>query len=158
VTDVAGRPDPGPARFELGTDGPSVVVVGVDGSPTSLRAGAYAAGLACRQHARLVVVHVLTVPVLASLAAAQPWPVEETLADVAEEVRREVTAGGTQAGVCAEFVVARGEPFAELCRVATELRADTVVVGASAWPGRRLTGSLAVRLVRCGRWPVTVVP
>jgi nucleotide-binding universal stress UspA family protein len=138
--------------------GTPLVVVGVDGSPTSLRAGAYAAGLACRQHARLVVVHVLTVPVLAALAPTQAWPVEETLADVADEVRREVTAGVAQAGVCADFVVARGEPFAELCRVATELRADTVVVGASASAGRRRSGSLAVRLVRSARWPVLVVP
>ena len=46
------------ARFELGTDGPTVILTGVDGSRTSLRAGAYAAGLARRQGARLVVVYV----------------------------------------------------------------------------------------------------
>jgi hypothetical protein len=32
--------------FELGTDGPKVILVGVDDSVTSLRAAAYAAGLA----------------------------------------------------------------------------------------------------------------
>src|SRR5262245_20804660 len=42
-------------RFELGTDGPKTLVVGVDGSTTSLRAGAYAAGLARRQGAHLVI-------------------------------------------------------------------------------------------------------
>ena len=44
--------------FELGTDGPSLIMVGVDGSRTSLRAAAYAAGLARRQHCRLLAVYV----------------------------------------------------------------------------------------------------
>jgi len=37
------------AAFELGTDGPKVILVGIDDSVTSLRAGAYAAGLARRR-------------------------------------------------------------------------------------------------------------
>jgi nucleotide-binding universal stress UspA family protein len=49
-------------------------------------------------------------------------------------------------------------PFVELCRIAEEIRADAVVVGASARTAHRLVGSLAVRLVKAGRWPVTVVP
>jgi nucleotide-binding universal stress UspA family protein len=52
----------------------------------------------------------------------------------------------------------RGEPAAGLCRLATQLRADLVVVGASARVGHRLLGSLGNRLVRSGRWPVVVVP
>ena len=46
------------AAFELGTDGPMVILVGIDDSVTSLRAGAYAVGLARRQGARLVAVYV----------------------------------------------------------------------------------------------------
>ena len=154
----AGRRDPGPRGFELGTDGPQVILVGFDGSPTSLRAGAYAAGLARRQHARLVVVHVETTPALAMLAPGRPWPVEETIAVVTEELRLQVAEGAGHTGVDVEFLAVRGEPFVELSRVATELRADAIVVGASASAGHRLMGSLAVRLVRAGRWPVTVVP
>jgi nucleotide-binding universal stress UspA family protein len=144
--------------FELGTDGPMVIVAGVDGTPTSLRAGAYAAGLARRQHARLVVVHVATAPLLAMLSPDQPWPVEELLADAEADLRAQVEAGAAHVGIPVEFVTARGEPFGQLCRIATELRADAVVVGASTRAGHRIVGSLGGRLVRAGRWPVVIVP
>ena len=36
----------GSGEFELGTDGPAVILVGIDDTVTSLRAAAYAAGLA----------------------------------------------------------------------------------------------------------------
>jgi nucleotide-binding universal stress UspA family protein len=54
--------------------------------------------------------------------------------------------------------VAHGDPYTEIKRMADEMRADAMVVGASAKAGHRIIGSLAVRLVRAGRWPVTVVP
>jgi nucleotide-binding universal stress UspA family protein len=148
----------GGGPFELGTDGPKVILLGLDGSPTSLRAGAYAAGLARRQGARLVVVHVASTPVLSMLGPALPWPEEETFAEVADQLSRQVRDGARHTGIEAVFLAARGDPFVELCRIATELRADAVVVGASSSAGHRIMGSLAVRLVRAGRWPVTVVP
>src|SRR3981189_2751522 len=51
------RYGPAPDRlpFERGTDGPRVIVVGIDGSPTSMRAASYACGLARRQRGHLVV-------------------------------------------------------------------------------------------------------
>jgi nucleotide-binding universal stress UspA family protein len=134
-----------------------VVLVGVDGSPTSLRAGAYAAGMARRQGARLVVVYVSrTYPLMAGLAPEGLPAVDVSEREAAAEVRELVAAG--LHGVDAEFRVVRGEPFGALCRVADEIRADAVVVGASTGAGSRLVGWLAVKLVKAGRWPVTVVP
>ena len=51
-----------PHRFELGTDGPGAILAGVDGGEPSLRAAAYAAGLARRQRVPLVVVYARAFP------------------------------------------------------------------------------------------------
>ncbi len=56
-----------------------------------------------------------------------------------------------------EFHTFRGDPYNGLVQAADELKADAVVVGASEQAGHRIIGS-AVRLVKAGRWPVTVVP
>ena len=148
--------------FELGTDGPKVILVGIDDSVTSLRAGAYAAGLARRQGARLICVYVEQLSGLygASAAAgagaisAQQEALQETAADLQQ--RAQEYAGVL--GVSFTFIARYGDPYTELRRVADEVRADAVIVGASAKAGHRWVGSLAVRLVKAGRWPVTVVP
>ena len=148
--------------FELGTDGPRVILVGVDDSVTAMRAGAYAAGLARRQGARLVCVFVERPSAMygaaagagAGAIAVQEQALEETAADL----RRQVEEGAKLLGMPITFVVAHGDPYTELKRVADEVRADAVVVGASTQAGHRWIGSLAVRLVKAGRWPVTVVP
>ncbi|GAB2927713.1 universal stress protein [Rhodococcus aerolatus] len=147
--------------FELGTDGATVVLAGVDGSRTSWRAGAWAAGLARRQGARLVVVHVQAPTTLGSLAALTPGAgatVASTAAEIADDIGTEVRDGAARLGLDVDYRVVVGDPLAELSRVADEVHAELVVVGASESAGHRLVGSLAARLVRSGRWPVTVVP
>jgi nucleotide-binding universal stress UspA family protein len=156
VTDADG------AAFELGTDGPKVILVGVDDSVTSLRAGAYAVGLARRQGARLVVVYVEQPSALYGAAAAAGASAiaeqERAFTETAAGMKRRLEEGALDRGVPITFVTAVGDPYHELRRVADEVRADAVVVGASTKAGHRLVGSLAVRLVKAGRWPVTVVP
>ena len=148
--------------FELGTDGPKVILVGVDDSVTSLRAGAYAAGLARRQGARLVCVYVEQITALygaaAGAAAGAVAAQDEALQETAADLRREAEDGARRLGIPLTFVTARGDPYTEIRRVADEVRADAVIVGASTKAGHRWVGSLAVRLVKAGRWPVTVVP
>jgi nucleotide-binding universal stress UspA family protein len=156
VTDAEG------GAFELGTDGPMVILVGIDDSVTSLRAGAYAVGLARRQGARLVCVYVEQPSAMYGAAggagASALAEQERALAQTAADLKRRVEEAAAERGVRATFVTAVGDPYRELRRVADQVRADAVVVGASAKAGHRLVGSLAVRLVKAGRWPVTVVP
>ncbi|MFE7900963.1 universal stress protein [Streptomyces sp. NPDC057424] len=146
-------------RFERGTDGPKVIVAGVDGSDSSLRAAAYAAGLARRQRALLAVVYVQ--PVLAAgaaLGAPVPGATDEIAEDLVAQIRDAAERLKGMFEVRWEFHTFRGDPYHGLVTAADELKADAVVVGASEQAGHRIVGSVAVRLVKAGRWPVTVVP
>jgi len=145
-------------EFELGTDGPSLILVGVDGSRTSLRATAYAAGLARRQHCRLLAVYVARLPASIGTAPGAAAALNEAASQSADDLEQRLRTGAAEIGLDLEFLAVRGDPFLELTRVATQTRADAVVVGASEHAGHRIVGSLAHRLVRAGKWPVTVVP
>lgn len=146
-------------QFERGTDGPKVIVVGVDGSEPSLRAAAYAGGLARRQHALLAVVYVQ--PVM-SASAALGVPVADTTDEIAQDLVAQIRDAAERLkglyDIRWEFHTFRGDPFNGLVKAADDLKADAVVVGASEQAGHRIVGSVAVRLVKAGRWPVTVVP
>ena len=144
--------------FELGTDGPGTILTAVDGSITSLRAGAYAVGLARRQHAQLLVLTVVTTSALAGMAPGAVGPLAESAEELAAEVQGEARRALEALAMTGELITLRGDPYTEIVRLADERRVDAVVVGASTKAGHRIVGSLAGRLVRAGKWPVTVVP
>jgi len=146
------------STFELGTDGPSKILVGVDGSETSMRAGAYAAGLARRQGSRLVVLFVAPTGGMAAGIPETAGAMMQAHEQIATEIKQQIAEALDRIGVEVTFVRRRGNPYLELVRVARELRVDAIVVGASTQAGHRLIGSLAGRLVRDAKWPVTVVP
>lgn len=144
--------------FELGTDGPSRILVGIDGTETSLRAGAYAAGMARRGSAQLLVLYVTSTPAAAAAAPETAAAVLEGQRQVAAELRQLLAQEAPRLGIEVEFLVRHGNPYKELLQVAAERRVDAIVVGASTQAGHRFVGSLAGRLVRDAAWPVTVVP
>jgi len=144
--------------FESSTDGPSLILVGVDGSRTSLRAAAYAGGLARRQRCRLLAVYVSRIPASASAAPGGAAVMNETFDQIAAELEQLMLSRTAEIGVSGEFRSVRGDPLAELTKIAEQAHADAVVVGASEHLGHRIVGSLATRLVRAGKWPVIVVP
>jgi nucleotide-binding universal stress UspA family protein len=144
--------------FELGTDGPSVLLVAVDGSDTSMRAGSYAAGLARRQGSRVVCVYVGQITGAAAGVPSAMGALIQMHDSVARNIREQIAERAPDLGIHVTFVERRGDPYTEIVRVAKEMRVDAVIVGRSEQRGHRFFGSLAVRLVRYAQWPVIVVP
>ncbi|WP_051967250.1 universal stress protein [Kitasatospora mediocidica] len=148
-----------PAGFELGTDGPGTIVVGLDGSDSSYRAAAYGAGLARRQGALVAFVYVQPVQAAGAMMGVAVDAITQEVAEgLLAEIRQAVERLGDPRSLRWEFRTFHGDPYHELAKAADDLRADAVVVGVSEHVGHRIVGSVAVRLVRAGRWPVTVVP
>lgn len=144
--------------FELGSDGPSVIVLGYDGSPPAVRAAAYAAGLARRHGGLLLVVSVDAPPSSVGFApgAAGAW--QQTMEAVLDEARAALEEAASRFGFRWELVPRRGDVSSALLAVASERRADVIVVGASSSARHRVLGSVPVQLVKAGQVPVTVVP
>ncbi|HVW81108.1 MAG TPA: universal stress protein [Mycobacteriales bacterium] len=147
-----------PTQFELGTDGARTIVAGVDGSEQSLRAASFAAGWARRDGSALVCVYVQRWHAAASQDPHAAMICEQGEREVVAKLRRDLLDAQTRWGVRAELVVRRGDPTSELAKVADEVRADSVVVGRSTKVGHERLGSTGGKLIRAGRWPVTVVP
>ena len=150
-----------PVAFELGTDGPRSIVVGVDGSPTSLRAGAYAAGLARRQGSVLTVVFARGVAPTAATAydptgaslSAQSGRMDLVESQLLEQLEK------TAWVVTAHLEVRTGPPVHVITQLADEVRAEAIVVGCPRRVSLLLPGSsVPAQLMRARRWPVIVVP
>jgi nucleotide-binding universal stress UspA family protein len=140
--------------------GPLVVVIGVDGSDRSWRCAAYAVGLARRTRGtyRLVFCFVATPPGRFALVPQATSLVAATNTKTATEIRATLDGALTDPGLAWEFHVRSGAPYTQLAKLAGEAHADSVIVGASETFGHRVAGSVAIRLAKARRWPVTVVP
>ncbi len=123
-----------------------------------MRAGAYAAGLARRQNSHLIVVFVAPTGGIAAGMAATAGALMQAHEQIAKDIETQIAQAIDRIGVPTSFVRRRGNPYLELVQVAEHLRVDAIVVGASTRSGHLLVGSLAGRLVRDAKWPVTVVP
>ncbi len=146
------------ARFELGTDGPATIVVGVDETDSSRRAAAYATGIARRHQATIVFAYARSLGTFDGLNAGVVNGLREAHEAVAAEIRGLTEMVREQLGVDAQYVELWGDPVGQLSHLVKERRADLLVVGASQRRGHRVAGSVAHRMVRAGILPVTVVP
>jgi nucleotide-binding universal stress UspA family protein len=163
VDTAMARPTSEPVHdgFDRATDGPGTILVGVDDSDASLNALAYAVGSARRSGSRLFVVWVQSAPVgpvaIAGVAFNAVLPVG---ADAQADgwLRSRLAAVHELLPVPPRVVIRVGDPAQELRRLAQELRADQVVVGASRSRWHRMVGGIGQRLCSRISAPVTVVP
>ena len=138
---------------------PRVIVVAVDGSPTSWDAFAWAAGAALRAKSRLVAVHVEPlVEAAATFGAAVDYAaIEMTRRQITRGLQSQVERAAKELGVQVTFLVEPGDVTRTVTSIAKELNADLVVVGRSAKPLHQIAGSLSHRLTCRHDAPVVVV-
>jgi nucleotide-binding universal stress UspA family protein len=152
----AGRRPEAPDR----NDGaPPVIVVGLDGSPSSWDAFSWAAGEALRIKGKVVAVYVMpfTEPATALGVPLDYAGVEQARQEVADELKREAAHRASELGVALSFVSEYGDATHALTDVARGMRANLVVVGRSAKVLHHLAGSLSNRLTSRNDAPVVVV-
>ncbi|WP_329002258.1 universal stress protein [Kribbella sp. NBC_00709] len=154
--------DAEPRRIQLRraqAAGTPAIVVGIDGSATSWDAFAWAAGEAVRSHGHLVAVYVMpyTEPTAAFAVPYAYGAAAASRQDLADEIEAEAVRRAGEAGVPIHFISEYGEPIGTLSDVARAVNAHLVVVGRSAKPWHRLTGSLGHRLTCRKDAPVVVV-
>ena len=145
-----------PDRNEPGSP---VILVGLDGSPSSWNAFSWAAGEALRVNSRMVAVYVVP---LADAAGTFTVPfdyagLEKARQVVADELRREAAHRAQELGIALSFVTERGDATQALTDVAHSLHANLLVVGRSAKVLHHLAGSLSHRLTCRKDAPVVVV-
>ncbi|HEY1761947.1 MAG TPA: universal stress protein [Acidimicrobiales bacterium] len=157
------------AQMELiaATSTTSTVVVGVDGSDTSIDALSWACGEARRLGGRAIAVLVTPIPGSGVLASASPFAAMaaseclETEAcleeELEEKLRSELLAIGESQRVPLTFVHIHGDVAKELLRVAEISHAQLIAVGRSTKPRHRVAGSLSHRLLRHNGTPIIVV-
>ena len=142
--------------FEIAKDGVGELVVGFDGTDPSIDALAFAAGLARREQARLIVAFVAAPSMFSSLAPDPgAW---DAIESVAGELKERAAEGLADVGVPWRFEQRRGDVAHELEDLAERAKADAIVVGRSSSKVSRLLGSVAAGLLRTSRRPVIVVP
>ncbi|MCW2753373.1 MAG: hypothetical protein JWQ32_784 [Marmoricola sp.] len=136
-----------------------VLVVGLDGSPSSWDAFSWAAGEATRVDGRIVAVYVVP-PAAAMVSFGVPYDyaaAEQARHDVAEDLRDEAARRAEELGVDLSFAMGHGDATRALTEVARSVHAHLVVVGRSTKVLHRLAGSLSHRITSRNDAPVVVV-
>jgi nucleotide-binding universal stress UspA family protein len=142
---------------------PKAIVVGVDGSETSMRAAGIATEIARARHAKLVLVTVVRPPEgWWGIGGAPPTPeaLSAALVEGQQQVIRETEEQLHLEGMDYETVEELGDPTSRLIAVAEEREAGLIVIGkrGAGLAERVMLGSVADRLCHHSPVPVMVVP
>lgn len=140
------------------TPRPMRVLFGTDGSPDARAAGAWLAAFPLPESVRLFVVTV-TPPPPSPIAIEGLAEFSRALLDEAQQVAEEAAAGLRPRWPDLEIRVPTGDPREELVRLADEVDADLIVVGARGLGavGTAILGSVSVAVTRHAPCPVLVI-
>ncbi|HEC11575.1 MAG TPA: universal stress protein [Acidimicrobiales bacterium] len=134
------------------------VVVGVDGSEGSRRAVSWAANQLPSRSGRLIAVHAYHPPPGSEMFGIDPGHKAKAVTEMTEQLESDWTEPAREVGVEPETRLLEGAAGRVLERVATEVGADTVVLGHDEGRFTRyLLGSTAAKLIYRGTHPVVVV-
>lgn len=138
------------------------IIVPFDFSEYAEKAFLWAQSLAERWGARLLLLHVVPQPSYPTNVLGVHFNVMDFEASLWSEAEARLTEFVSRAATTAvpiDIRVVKGEPFADICRVAEEERADLIVMGSQGRTGLShvLLGSVAERVVRYAPCPVLVV-
>jgi nucleotide-binding universal stress UspA family protein len=145
-----------PRAFEIGKDGLAVIIVGIDGGSPALNAAAWAAGLARRERARLVLVFMEPVASPAYWTPIALTGAAEVSTEFVDELRNSAARHLKSQDVSWTVEHRRGDAATGLEAIAEEHRADCIVIGRSHEGGSM--GSVAKALINLATRPVVVVP
>ena len=145
------RAEPGPRREPLADSGPTTeldhpVVVGYDGSGSSLHALAYAAGMARRLGRPLLLAYITSPSIFCEPLSGQVIVPVRDSAETHRWLLAELDEVCDREGLDVRIVTRQGSPARELAAAADEFGADALVIGApaSVWHhvagGARLAG------------------
>lgn len=138
------------------------ILVPVDFSEFSQRAFTWALALAEKWEARVIVLHVVSIPAYPPMITGtyfNPVEFETALQKDGEERIQEFVSQAANTTVTIETRVVLGLPFSDICQLAEQNHVDVIVMGSHGRTGigHILLGSVAERVVRHALCPVLVV-
>lgn len=141
----------------------STIVVGVDGSDSSMRAAEHATAMARQLGAALKLVTVVRTPEgWWGIGGAPPSPeaLSAALVEGQQKILKEFEEKLELDGVAYETVEELGDPVSRLIAVCDDVSADVLVIGkrGAGLAERVILGSTADRLTHLAECPVLVVP
>ncbi len=136
-------------------ESPKIILVGTDFSPGSVSAVAQAVRLAEHANAALHVVHATRFERIEELHRIAPEADSEIASMLREQAQERLGGLDLPEGVTIHSRV--GKPAAEIMKLAEDLGADLIVLGATGSGGHRM-GSVAGRCVRLSPTPLLLVP
>ncbi|MYX38368.1 MULTISPECIES: universal stress protein [unclassified Streptomyces] len=154
---TAGRPAPVSGGHHAAVDRYGVLV-GYSGSATSRRALSYAAGMARRTGATLLIVHVARENPVASLLGYESAGGGVGPRGGTHTLLRQLAGEDHLSGLPWTLIHRKGAVADELEKAGRKYRANAIIVGGGRGTGSRLFRSISDRLARRARRPVIVVP